>query len=70
MSRSPSSKESRVAFFERALLRAAYKCINRQGHAYTIATEGPAARTFFVNEKAFQRLERAVANLKAARRSK
>ena len=54
---------------ERAVIRAAVGCINPQGHAYTIATE-QIARTYFVNEKALQRLEGAVAKLKEARRGR
>ena len=56
-----------VAKAERAVIRAAVGCINPQGHAYSIATE-QIARTFFVDEPAFRRLEKAVANLKESRK--
>lgn len=64
MTRSPTLNKA-----ERAVLRAAVGCINKQGYAYTIATE-KIARTFFINEKAFARLEFAVAKLKEARKRK
>lgn len=57
----------RVAKAERAVIRAAAGCIDKNGHAFTVAT-AELARTFFINEKAQKRLEQAVANLKEARR--
>ncbi len=56
-----------VRLAERQVLRAAVGCINKQGYSFRIATES-IARTFFINEEAHQRLERAVANLKEARK--
>lgn len=49
-----------------AVVRAAVGCIDKSGYAFRIATE-QIARTYFINEKAHHRLERAVANLKEAR---
>ena len=53
---------------EREVLRAAAGCIDKRGYSFSIATESIAARTYFINEKAHQRLERAVEKLKEARK--
>jgi hypothetical protein len=52
---------------EREVVGSAIGCVDKQGHAYRIAT-AEAARTFFVDELAMQRLEHAVAKLKEARK--
>lgn len=57
----------------RAVVKAAVGCIDKQGYAFRVATEH-VARTYFINERALGRLEKAVAELndarKAARRKK
>lgn len=60
---------SAVQKAERAVISAAVGCVNKQGHAFTLDTES-AARFFIINERALRRLERAVANLKEARRKR
>ena len=64
-----SATDSYIAKAEKALLRAAVGCIDKQGYAYRIATQS-IARTYFINARAFQQLERAVAALREARRTK
>lgn len=69
MDRSSATPRARQSF-DRALLdvvRAASRCIDNSGYAFRIATE-QAVRTYFINERAFQNLERAVANYRAARK--
>lgn len=66
---SRSTKRAKIASAEKFVLRAAVGCIDKTGHSFRIATES-MARTFFINEHAFQRLERAVARLRDARRGR
>lgn len=63
------AKRGPVVAAERSVITAAIGCINKQGYAYTIATES-IARTYFINEPALRRLEAAVSKLKEARRKR
>jgi hypothetical protein len=64
-----SSRDTPLKRAEQAVIRAAVGCIGKQGFSFRIATES-ITRTYFINEDAHHRLERAVARLKEARRKK
>ena len=53
---------------EEEVIRAAVGCIDKKGYAFRIATE-ESARTYFINEAAFHRLEAAVDRLEHVRTS-
>ena len=61
-----NSHTAKIKKAEQAVIRAAVRCIDKQGYAWRVATES-ITRTYFINEGAFSRLESAVASLKRAR---
>ena len=61
--------ETKLEKAERAVIRAAVGCVDMNGHAFKVSTE-EIVRTYSINERAFKRLEAAVAKLKEARKTK